>query len=151
METSDDINKNLKFNLNRILTFYYNENLDILKNNNFKVKEAKVIYDKKNNKYTFYQFSNQKDFKYILHKTIDEKFHEVYGPYDGMIDNFKNEKYNYINYKNDKYIKYTNIIIKMRIKDLRRVCKNISLSMIGVKKELIAGILYKKFEIKKLH
>ena len=149
MTEEEEINKNLKFHLSRILTFYYNENLDVLKNNNFKVQRAKIIYDD-NIKYILYQFYNQKEYKFILHTIIDNNFNEVYGPFDGLIDKFKNIKLNEINPDTDKYIKYTNLILKMRIKELRRVCKNNNLSMIGLKKELISGLLYNKFELKKL-
>ena len=149
MNEEEEINKNLKFHLSRILTFYYNENLDILKNENFKVHRAKVIRYK-NIKYILYQFKNNKNEKFILHEIINDKFNEVYGPFDGIIENYKNIELNNINHDTDKYIKYTNIILKMRIKELRRICKNNNLSMVGLKKNLITGILYNKFEIQKL-
>ena len=145
----EEINNNLKFHLTRLLTFYYNENLDVLKNNNFKVEYTKVIVDNEI-KYTIYQFYNQKEYKYILHVNIDSNYNEVYGPFDGLYNNLKNIKLNIINSDTDKHIRYTNIIIKMRIKELRSICKNKNLSMIGVKKELISGLLYNKFELKKL-
>lgn len=147
--TEKEINQNLEFHLSKLLTFYYNEKLDVLKDNNFKVENAIVIVDKEI-KYTIYQFYNQKEYKYILHVNIDSIYNEVYGPFDGLYNNLKNIKLNNVKMDSDKYIKYTNIIIKMRIKELRRICKNNKLSMIGVKKELIMGILNNKFEINKL-
>ena len=147
--TEKEINQDLKFHLTRLLTFYYNENLDILKNNNFKVEYAKVIVDN-DIKYTIYQFYNQQEYKFILHVNIENNYNEVYGPFDGLYNNLKNVKLNQVNSNIDKHIRYTNIIIKMRIKELRRICKNNNLSMKGVKKELIVGILNYKFELKKL-
>lgn len=149
MNEEEEINKNLKFHLSRVLTFYYNENLDILKNNNYKVLKARVIYDNEI-KYILYQFYNQKEYKFILHVNIDTEFNEVYGPFNGLIEKFKNIKLNNINIEDDIHLKFIKIILKMRIKELRRICKNMNLSMVGLKKDLIAGILYKRFEISKL-
>ena len=144
------INDNINDSLIRTLVLFYHEDLDQLKQGNFKVKYAKVEIIE-NITFIFYQFKNDKNKKKFIIHIFDkeQQKNDLFGPFDGYINTF-NINLKQINYKNDKYDKIIRTIIKMKIKDLRKYCKQLDLKMVGTKKELISSILFKRLEIKKL-